>query len=307
MRVDPFYVSNLVSALGQTQVNQQQVSAELASGVRVNSLSQDPIAAGENVRLLNQIQTDDSFTQSSNLVQGQMQVADSAMGSVVNELTRAITLATSGNVGTLNAGDLKSISNQLAGIRSEVLSLANTSYLGNYLFGGANVSTTPFTLSNATTPATVTYNGDSTVNSLTSPNGQTIPLNVPGNLIFIGGAAATGSPTTGSVFDALNRLVADFASGSPTAVTVGDTQALNSALSYVSQQRVTLDNSITQLASASTAVTNEKMQLTAAQTNLMQADIPTVSTQLAQALTQQTALINVISQIGAGSLFDKLR
>jgi len=307
MRVDPFYVSNLVSALDQSQVNQQQVSQELASGVRVNSLSQDPIAAGQNVRLLNQMQTDDSFTQSSTMLQGQLQVADSALGSVVNELTHAISLATSGNVGILNAGDLKSIANQLSGIRSEVLSLANTSYLGNYIFGGTNVANAPFTLSNATTPATVTYNGDSTVNSLTTPNGQTIPLNVPGQSIFIGGANATGSPTQGSVFDALNNLVAHFASGDPTGVTVQDTQALNAALSYLSQHRVTLDNSIAQLGAASTAVMNEKMQLTAAQTNLMQADIPTVATKLAQAQTQQTALINVISQMGSGSLFDKLR
>lgn len=306
MRVDPYYVTNLVSALDQTQGNQQLLSEELSSGVSVNSLSDNPSAAGENVRLLNQIQSDVSFTQSSNLVQGQLQVADSALGSVVSELTSAISLATSGDNGTLNKSDMSSISNQLSGIRSEVLSLANTSYMGNYIFGGASVSSTPFTLSNATTPATVTYNGDSTVNSLTTPAGQSIALNVPGNQIFLGGQNATGSASTSSVFDALNNLVADFASGDPTAVTTTDTEALNTALNFVSQQRVTLDNSITQLSDASNAVTDQQTQLTSAQTNLMQADLPTISSQLALAQTQQTALINVISQLGTGSLFDKL-
>ena len=47
------------------------------------------MGAGENVLLLNQIQQDDSFTQSSSLVTGQLQVADSALGSVVSELTQA--------------------------------------------------------------------------------------------------------------------------------------------------------------------------------------------------------------------------
>jgi flagellar hook-associated protein 3 FlgL len=129
---------------------------------------------------------------------------------------------------------------------------------------------------------------------------------VPGNQIFLGGQTKTGSATKTSVFDALNNLVADFASGDPAAVTTTDTEALNTALNFVSQQRVTLDNSISQLSDASNAVTDQQTQLTATQTNLMQADLPTISSQLALAQTQQTALINVISQLGTGSLFDKL-
>ena len=48
MRVDPYFVSNLVNSLDLTQASEQQLTAELSSGVRVNSLSQDPIASGEN-------------------------------------------------------------------------------------------------------------------------------------------------------------------------------------------------------------------------------------------------------------------
>jgi flagellin-like hook-associated protein FlgL len=54
--------------------------------------------------------------------------------------------------------------------------------------------------------------------------------------------------------------------------------------------------------------TNVQTQLTTAQTNLMQADIPTISTQLSQAETQQTALEDVIAQLNSSSndLFSKL-
>ena len=300
MRVDPSYITNLVSSLDQTQVSEQQLTSELASGVRVTALSQDPVASGENVLLLNQIQQDDSFTETSSLVNGQLQVADSALGSVVSQLTQAITLATSGDNGTMNASDLQSISNQIAGIRDEVVSLANSSYQGQYIFAGGQTSTAPFTVSNATVPATVTYNGDSDVNFLQTPNGQTIQLNVPGNQIF----TAAG---TNNVIGALNQLVADFATGANAPTSVSDTTALNTALNYVSQQRVIIDNSITRLTSASDAVTSSQTQLTTAQTNLMQADLPTISTQLSLAETQQTALEDVISQLGSGSLFNKLQ
>jgi flagellar hook-associated protein 3 FlgL len=297
MRVDPFYVVNLSSALDQTQATQEQLSQEISSGLRVTSIGNDPVAAAENVQLLNQIQKDDSFTQTTSLTQGLLQVTDSALGSVVTQLNQAISLASQANNGTLNASDLKAISNQLAGIRDEVLSLANTNYQGQYVFGGSQTGSTPFTLNNATSPATVTYNGDSNVNTLQSPTGQSIQLNLPGNQIF--------TSATSNVLGVLNNLVADYASGVPGGG-VTDTAALNTALNFVSQQRVTIDNSVTRLNVASGAATEEATQLTAVQTNLMQTDLASVSTQLSLTQSQQTALFSVIAALGHGSLFDKL-
>ena len=72
MRVDPYYVSNLVGSLDQAQSSEQQLTAELSSGVSVTSLSSNPVASGQNVLLLNQIQQDDSFTTSSTEVTGQL-------------------------------------------------------------------------------------------------------------------------------------------------------------------------------------------------------------------------------------------
>ncbi|WP_263352127.1 flagellar hook-associated protein FlgL [Acidicapsa acidisoli] len=297
MRVDPFYVVNLSGALDQTQVTQQQLSEELSSGLRVTSIGNDPVAAAQNVQLLNSIQQDDSFTQSSSVTQGLLQVTDSTLGSVVSQLNQAISLATEANNGTLNASDLKSISSQIAGIRDEVMSLANTSYQGQYIFGGSQTGAAPFTLDNSTSPATVTYNGDSNVNTMVTPNGQSIQLNVPGNEVF--------TSATANVLGTLNNLVADYASGG-VGNGVADTGALNSALNYTSQQRVTIDNSLTQLNDASGVATEQATQLTAVQTNLMQADIPSVSTQLALVQSQQSALISVIAALSQGSLFDHL-
>ncbi len=302
MRVDPNYVTNLVTSLDQSQASEQQLTAELSSGVSITSLSQNPVASGENVLLLNQIQQDDTFTQSSSLVTGQLQVADSTLGSVVTQLTQAISLATSANNGTMNSSDVQSVSNQLSGILDEVQSLANTSYQGQYIFAGGQTSTAPFTTSTGTTPSTTTYNGDEDINYLETPNGQKIQLNLPGDQVFLGSG-------TNSVFGALKNLIADYSSGTvdPNQA-VKDTAALSTSLNFVSQQRVTVDNSITQLSSASDAITNEQTQLTTAQTNLMQADVAQISTQLSLSETQQTALEDVIAQLNSTSndLFSKL-
>ena len=299
MRVDPSYVSNLVNALNDALSREQQLTNQLASGVRVNAVSDDPVAAGRNVLLLNQIQRDDAFTQTSSLVTGQLQVADSALGSVVAQLNQAISLATSANNGTKNASDLKAIANQLSGILNEVESLANSNYQGRYIFAGGKTSAQPFSTATAVSPGVTTYAGDGDVNYLDTPNGQRIQLNVPGDQIFLGAT---------SVFGVLNDLIADFSAGVIDPIqSAQDTKALTAALNYVSQQRVLMDNSITQLSAAGQAITNEKTQLSAAQTDLMQADLPTLATQLALTKRQQTALESVIVQLGSGSLFDKLQ
>lgn len=298
MRVDPNYLSNLASSLDMVQSNEQQLTSELSSGVRVTSLGQDPVAAGENVLLLNQIQKDDSFTETSSMMTGQLQVADSALGSVVSQLTQAIALATSANNGTMNASDVKSISSQIAGILDEVQSLANTNYQGQYIFAGSQSGAAPFSTSSSVT----SYSGDANVNYLELPNGQKIQMNVPGDQIFLGSG-------TNSVFGALNALVDDYASGTVnTTQAVSDTTALNTALNYVSEQRVSIDNSINRLTDASGAIGSEKTQLTGAQTNLMQADVAHLSTQLSSTETQQTALEDVIAQLASASndLFSKL-
>ena len=303
MRVDPSYLTNLASSLDQAQANEEQLTQELSSGVQLTSIGTNPVSSGQNVLLLNQIQQDDTFTQSSSMVTGQLQVADSALGSVVAQLTQAVSLATGANNGTNSPSDLKSVANQISGILDEVTTLANTSYQGQYIFGGGQTAAAPFSTSAATTPGVTTYNGDQNVNYLEMPNGQKIQLNVPGSQIFLG----SGS---NNVFAALNNLVADYSSGSvDTDQATQDTAALNTALNYVSQQRVTVDGSITQLSAASEAVSNEQTQLTAVQTNMLQADIPQVSTQLSLDETQQTALEDVIAQLGSvsNSLFSKLQ
>ena len=299
MRVDPTYISRLVSALDDATGREQGLSSQLASGVRISALSDDPVAAGKNVLLLDQIQRDDAFSQTSSLVTGQLQVADSALGGVVAQLNQAISLATSANNGTKNASDLKAIANQLAGILREVESLANSNYQGQYIFAGGKTTTQPFSTSTTTTPGVTTYAGDSDVNYLVTPNGQQIQLNVPGDQIFLGPS---------SVFKVLNSLIADISTGTVNSTQAAqDTEALTAALNYVSQQRVQIDNSITQISTASEAVTGERTQLSASQTELMQADLATVATQLSLTKTQQTALESVIVQLGSGSLFDKLQ
>jgi flagellar hook-associated protein 3 FlgL len=299
MRVDPNYISNLAAALNQSTGQENTLTSELSSGLRVASLSDGPVAVAQSTLLGSSIAKDDTFVQTASSQSSRMQVTDSTLGEVVTQITSALSTAVSGNNGTLNASNLATIAQTLSGIRDQVLSLANTSYQGQYLFGGSQGSTPPFTLDTSTNPATAVYNGDSNVQFIATPSGQKIQVNLPGSAVF--GSAGSG------VLGALNQLISDFSGGATTAALTADTGALTTALGQLSSQRSTLDSALSRLQATSTYAQTEESQLKVAQSNLVSADPAAVATQLSQAETQHQALMSVINALGSTNLFTLMK
>lgn len=298
MNVNTNYMQQLTAALSRNQAQQQTLANQISSGVRLTGLGDDPVAAAQNVQLSAQITTDSTFSQTASTTISRMQVADSTLGSVVDQINQAISVATAGNNGTNNANDQSSVAAELTSIRDEILALANTSYSGTYLFSGSQNGNPPFALDSSTSPATVMYLGDSRVNSVSTPGGQAIATNLPGNQVF----TAAGTDLLGT----LNGLIQGFSTGD-TATTTALTSQLSAALSQVSIQRASLDSAINRLQSASSYVSQEQTQIVSNQTNLLQADLPTLATQLSSSTTQQSALESVIVAIEQqGTLFDRM-
>lgn len=299
MRVDPNFVTNLSGSLDQSQIVEANLTAQLSSGLRVTSLADDPVAAAQASMIGSEIAEEDNYVQTASSDSSMLQVTDSTLGEVVTQLTSALTLAVQGSNGTLDAANLSTIAQQLTGIRDQVLSLANTSYQGNYLFAGSLGSTKPFTVDTSTTPATVSYVGDTNVQYVTTPAGLKIQMNLPGSAIF--GAGSAG------VLGALNQLIADFSSGAAGATSVADTSALTTALGQLSDQRSILDSSLSRLQATSTYAQTEEAQLKVQQSNLVASDTASVATQLNSAEVQNQALMNVMSAVGKNNLFDYLQ
>ena len=295
MRVDPNYISNLSAALDQSSSVEAALTNQLSSGLRIASLSDDPVAAAQNSMLSSAITKEDSFIHTASGQASLMQVADSTLGEVVSQLTSAVSLAVQAGNGTSNAANLTVIAQQLSGIRDQVLSLANTSYMGQPLFAGSQGSAKPFTLDPSSTPPTVTYTGDSSQRFVETPSGQKIQTNLIGSDVF-------GSGSSG-VFGALNQLISDLSSS--TAVP-SDAAALSAALSQVSAQRSVLGGSLSRMQATSTYAQTEEAQLRVQQGALISADPVSIATELKSAEVQRQALMSVMSAVGKNNLFDYL-
>lgn len=300
MEFNPNYLNGLVGSLGASTQVEQKLTSELSSGLAVSSLSDNPVAAGQASLLSSAISQDDTFVQTAASTQSLMQVADSALGSVVTQLTSALSLAVEGNSGTENASNLTALSQQLGGIRDQVVSLANSSYQGTYIFAGSQGNTQPYTVDTSTTPATTTYNGDSLVNTVTTPNGQQIQTGLAGSAVF----SAPGA----DVMTALNNLIADFASGTPSSTAASDVGALTNALNNLSQQRSVMDSSLSRIESVGSYAQTDATNRIAEVSTLVASDPATVATQLSAAETQQQALTSVIATLEKQeTLFDMMQ
>lgn len=298
MRVDPLYSLTIPTSLDALTSQQNQLTQQLSSGVAVSSPGDNPLAAASAVRMSSAIAQQDAYVQAASGVESRMQAADSALGSAVTQITSAISLAVQGMGGTLDASNLQSVGQQMAGLRDEVLSLANSSYAGNYLFGGTAAAAPPFTNDTSTSPATATYNGDTNSQITVTPGGQRIATSVPGSSVF----TASGA----DVLNSLNRLVADFSSGTVSASAASDLAELRSGLSALTAQRTVLGSGLSTIQSTSTYAQTEETNLRASQSTLVSTDVSQVAAQLSSNETQQQALMAVFSSLNKTDLFDNM-
>lgn len=295
MRVNPDPMPDLLAALNQTQLQAEQDELELSTGSSVNEPSDNPLAAALLIENNDQATFNAGYLQSLNAINGQLSTADSTLNSVENALQQAISLGVEGANGTLSDSDRTDIAQELQGIQSQLISLANTSYEGNYLFGGTETTTAPYTASSSD-PSGVTYNGNSDVNSVSVGNGYQIEVNIPGSQLF----SASGN----SVFLALNNLITAMQSDGDIA---SATTALSSASNYLTAQRVFYGNAMDQVQSQTTYLNTAKQQLASQQSSLGAADMTTAATNLTTAQTDEQAAMEAISKLSQNTLFDYLQ
>jgi flagellar hook-associated protein 3 FlgL len=295
MRVNPNPMPDLLAALNQTQLEAQEAALQISTGKSVNVPSDNPAAAGLLVENNDQATFNSGYLQSISAVQGQLSTASSTLSSVTSALQQAISLGVEGANGTISASDQAAIVTQLQGIQSQLVSLANTTYQGNYVFGGSITNTAPYVL-DATSPSGVNYVGNGDVNEVSIGNGYKLAVNQPGTQLF----SAPGN----DVFLAVNNLITALQTNTGISTAVN---AVSSASSYLSAQTVFYGNATDQTQSQTTYLNAAQLQISQQQNTLGGVNLPTAANNLDQANTDTQAALAAISKFSQNNLFDYLQ
>jgi len=267
----------------------------VSSTRRLNRLSDEPVSVAQLVRNRSQSRAAAQFSSNISSVRGLLQVADSALNSVVTALTRAVSLGVRGANSTLSPENRAAIAEELIGLKEQLRGQANISYQGNYIFAGTAFSTRPFA-DDAGQPSGLRYDGNTGVNDVQITDGQSLPVNVPGSQIF----TAPGA----DVFLGLTHLITALQTGASIEAATSEVQA---AFSRVNGQRGFYGGALARLDTASSFLESEKFELSQQENDLVAADMIYAASALVQTVTARNATLAAAGKLSQLSLLDFLR
>jgi flagellar hook-associated protein 3 FlgL len=295
MRISPYTTQTVLNALSAADQAEQIALLQLTTGKRVNGASVDPSAAAREVAISSQSGDCDQFLRSISSIASELQTADSALNSGVTALQRAISLGVEGANGTMSQQDRNALASEVQSISQQVLSVANLSYNGKYVFAGTADSQPPYFAA----AGGIVYQGNDSVNQVEIEAGQTIAVNQPGSQLF----SAAGA----NVFQALSDLATTLQSSSSTTDDIANaTNEVRAAYNQLNSARTFYGSTLDQLNASQDFLNTEKLQLTQQTSDLVGVDASQAATNLANAETARNAALQAAASVGNLSLFDYL-
>jgi flagellar hook-associated protein 3 FlgL len=203
--------NNVTGAIAQQMQSLTQLQDEVSTGNRVNVASDDPVAADQIMSLDSESASLNTYSSNLSSVLTNMQQSSSSLSDVDNALVQAQQLLSEASTATSSSTDDQAIGQEINSLLEQVVSSANTQSDNQYLFGGSNSSTPPYSVQrdSSGTITSVTYTGsDQPLNVPVAPGVQQSGVLVGDNVfrcdsretpVFLGDTGAKAGTGTSSV------------------------------------------------------------------------------------------------------------
>lgn len=205
---------NIIRQIEQINTQQTRLQSQVASGLRLTQLEDDPAAAGRVLTLNTERRAIDQFGNNANRALEISQSTFSSLMQIKKISDRATELGTLG-AGTQSSDQTNAYASELDQLLEQAVQQANSRLRNDYTFAGSAVDTPPYTV---TRDVNNKITGVAYVGNATQIQ---IPLSDTASV-----APGADSTTTGGIRDFLNGLVAmrdALAAGNNTAVTAAQT------------------------------------------------------------------------------------
>ena len=146
----------LVADMKMNEYNFNKLTAQLGSGNKIQSITDDPIASVNILNTNRQLGQIETFEQNVGMASAELSTLDDLLDLANGYLSSAWDKAIQANNQTYGKSSLKALKVEIDEITKTMVDLANTEYNGNYIFSGANTKTLAYTLDEN---GNVIYNG----------------------------------------------------------------------------------------------------------------------------------------------------
>lgn len=177
-------------AIDRQQTNLLQTQQQISSGLRVQTPSDDPVAAAQIWQVNESIAENTQYSANLGQAKSTLSLSDSVLAQVDNLLQSSRTLVVEANNGTVSAQDRASIATQLSQQLQQLIGLANTGDgNGGYLYSGFKQGSPPY----AATASGAAYSGDQGQRLIQVSGSRQIAISDNGSAIFDRAKAGNGS------------------------------------------------------------------------------------------------------------------
>lgn len=295
--------NSLISYMQTNLRNYSKLSEEISTGSRVLVPSDDPIAAIDILNDTTEINKLSGYNTNISTAQGEINVTDGALTSIISTLQKAHDLAVQAANGTNSSTSLSAIKSQVDQIIQNIKDLGNTKFNGTYIFGGTNTTNPPFS-DNPT--GGMTYNGTPSTGNCerytqVSENSNKA-INVTGDSVL--GSYDTTTGTGSGAMESLYKLSKALGDSSYTDIKscVG---TLLTNIDTVTNERTNIAALTNSLTATTTSNANKITLLKESKGDAQNVDMATAVTDLYTAQTSYQASMSVVSQLlKLGSLWD---
>lgn len=245
--------ANALAQMLAQQATLTRTQTQIATGKRVQTPADDPVAAVHILELQRALQESEQYGRNATMLNNRLTLEEQALADVGSILQRVHEQAVRGNNGSVDQASRRMIATEIRGRLRELIDIANRRDAnGEYLFAGYATTTQPF----AQTSGTVNYFGDQGARTLqVGPNqrvadshsGYEVFIDVPeGNGMFATDAAGTNTGTgviaSGSVVNPAQWVPDDYTLRFTSAT--GDYEVLDSTANVIATGTYTANGTI---------------------------------------------------------------
>jgi flagellar hook-associated protein 3 FlgL len=281
-------IANISAASNRLATLQNQMS----SGNAISRPSDNPSGTVSAMQLQGELARNTQYATNSSDAISWLTSADSAYSQSVSVLQQARTLVVQAlNTGANDPDSANAISQQISGLRSTLLGLANTTYSGRPVFGGTTANGTAY-------DASGNYVGDSGSVVRQIGTRATATVSAVGTDVF-------GAP--GSDAFTLLQNIATTLKTNPASLSSGTLAQLDSAISTVSSAQSTEAANYKQVQEAQTTQTTTGTAIQTQLTGIEKVDLAGVAVQLSSANLSYQAALQTTASVRQMSLLNFLQ
>jgi flagellar hook-associated protein 3 FlgL len=279
--------------LNSAQTNLNQATQAESTGLAINVPSDNPVGAQQVVSMESIENSLNQYQSNLSTAKGILTATDSALQTANKTMLSAQTIAVqAANTATLDNSSRQGLIAQITSLQQSLVSIGNTQGpQGQYLFGGQQSSTQPFSISSS---GQLTFAGDNNPVMVQAGPNENLQVNVAGGQLFT------------DAYNALANLKTDLQSSNGSAITNTDLPAITSATSAISDADGTIGATTDQVESLTTFNTQRITELTSGISNIKNVNIATAATNYQAASTAYQAALEVVSKASSLSLMNYL-